>query len=218
MQFRVSRLLLGAALLVLVVGSGVVHGLVTDRWAPAEKVAGLDLVPMTIEDWDGTEIEADSEQLPQVRETSVLLRRYVNRTNGAVVTMFLTGGRAGPIVSAHQPDSCYPGAGYGFASPITKRSFAAGPADRTGEFRVTTFSKTERASPVYLRVYWSFTADGEWRSPDNPRLTFAGRRQVYKLYVIRQLTRSDEPLDGDPAGSFIQALLPAMEKIYFATP
>jgi hypothetical protein len=192
---------------------------VTARWAPsADEGSRLDLLPMTIEDWDGSSIEVDPEQLPQLLSFGTLLRRYVNRSSGAAVTVFLAAGRTGPMVESHTPDICYPQTGYQLAAPPTKRSLPAGPGGRTAEFRAATFSKTERASPVHLRVYWSFSAGADWRAPDNPRLAFAGRPRVFKLYVIRPLTQSGEPLDGDSAAAFIEALVPAIEKTCFAAP
>ncbi|MHB1424366.1 MAG: exosortase-associated EpsI family protein [Gemmataceae bacterium] len=220
MRFPLSQLLLYAALLALILGGGVVYGLVTDRWAPAaeEVWPNLERLSLTIGPWDGRAIETDPEEFPPTTPEALLLRRYVHRVNGTVVTLFLTAGRPGPMVSAHQPDSCYPGAGYQFAEPMTTRSLAVGPTDAPLEFRVATFSKTERALPIFLRVYWSFSASGEWRMPDNPRLAFAGQRRVYKLYVIRQLKRGEEPLDGDAAESFLRDLAPEMQKVIFAPP
>ena len=130
----------------------------------------------------------------------------------------LTAGRAGPTVSAHQPDSCYPGAGYKFTAPMTKRSLSVGAEGSPVEFRVATFSKTERALPMFVRVYWSFSSDGAWRVPDKPRLAFAGQRCVYKMYVIRQLNRAEEPLDGDAAEAFLQNVTQEMQKVLFARP
>jgi hypothetical protein len=215
MSPRLSRTLLYTTLFGLVVGGGVAHGLVTDRWSAPEKedTSWLERVPMTLEEWDGTQAAQDRNELPQASSGNTILRRYVHRASGAAVTLFLTAGRAGPIVAAHQPDSCYPGAGFTLASPLTKRTVAIG--QRSHEFRVATFSKTERASPLHVRVYWSFGGSGDWRAPDSPRLAFAGQRRLYKLYVIRQLAKAAEPLDDDPAIPFLRALAPELEKALF---
>jgi hypothetical protein len=215
MSMRLSHPLLYATLFALVLGGGVAHGLLTDRWAAPDgaDASWLDRVPLTVGDWDGTPVEMDHDQLPQAGSGDILLRRYVHRASGAAVMLFLTAGRAGPIVSAHQPDSCYPGAGFSFAAPVTKRAVRAG--TRSDEFRVATFSKTERASPLYVRVYWAFSGSGDWRAPDSPRLAYAGQRRLYKMYVIRQLAKASEPLDDDPAVPFIQAIAPELEKSLF---
>jgi hypothetical protein len=220
MRFRISQMLLYATLLALILGGGVVYGLVTERWTPAAEEVWpiLERLPLMIGDWDGRAIDTDPEEFPMTTPDTMLLRRYVHRVNGAVVTLFLTAGRAGPIVAAHQPDGCYPGAGYQFATPTTKRSLDLGADNAPLDFRVATFSKTARAFPVFLRVYWSFSADGEWKVPDNPRLAFAGQRRVYKMYAIRQLKRGDEPLEGDAAEKFLRDLAPEMQRVIFAHP
>jgi hypothetical protein len=217
MRLRLYPALLYCCLFALLLGGGVVNGLVNGRWAPAteEEAPQLDRLPLSIADWDGTAIDADPDNFPEEQVGNMLLRRYVRRSDGATVTLFLTAGRAGPIVSAHMPDSCYPGAGYQFVTPMTKRSIPAGPEGRTHEFRSATFSKTERALPLYVRIYWAWSATGEWRVPEHPRLTFAGQRWLYKLYVIRQLAQSSEPVDGDVAESFLQALTSQMEQVFF---
>jgi hypothetical protein len=209
-----------AAVFAAVLATGVAHGLLTDRWAAAaaETEVDLDRLPLSFDGWDGSTAEADLEQLPRAGEGAKLLRRYVHRASGATVTVFLTRGATGPIVASHQPDSCYPGAGYCFAGPMTRRSVPVGPDARAHEFRVATFSKTERATPLHVRVYWSWTADGGWQVPDNPRLAFAGQRRLYKLYVIRQLVHDNDPLEGDPGAQFIQALIPELGKAFFAGP
>ncbi len=219
MRLRISSLLLYAALLGVLLGGGVVYGLVTDRWVPATEETGrLDQLPLTIEDWDGSSMEADPELVPLIQAGELLLRRYVHRSSGAAVVLYMTVGRAGPIVAAHEPDSCYPGAGYQFAAPTAKRSLAAGEAEKAQEFRVATFSKTERALPTHVRVFWSWSADGNWRVPDKPRIAFAGQRRLYKVCVIRHLPRPSEPLEDDAAAAFIRVLMPEMEKVFFTAP
>jgi hypothetical protein len=218
MRLRLYPFLLYGSLFALLVGGGVVNGLVNNRWRPAAETEApqLDRLPMTLGDWNGTTIDADPENFPEEQAGNMLLRRYVRQSDGAAVTLFLTAGRAGPMVAAHMPDSCYPGAGYQFVTPTTRRTIPAGSEDRTNEFRMATFSKPERALPIHLRIYWAWSATGEWRVPDYPRLTFAGQRWLYKLYVIRPLAQSSEPVDGDAAESFLQALTSQMERVFFA--
>jgi hypothetical protein len=211
---RPSATVLKVTVLVLLAGGGVAQGLLTDRWgASAQQMsAALERVPMTIGDWDGTTSTADDDQLPQAEEGGTLLRRYVNRVTGSVVTLFLAAGRPGPMVAEHHPESCYPGAGFHAETPPTRWTLT-GPDGRGHEFMQVTWSKTERASPVHLRMYWAWTATGEWKVPDNPRLVFAKYRRLYKVYVIRQAVSSREPWEGDAARAFLQALLPELKPI-----
>jgi hypothetical protein len=210
-----SRLALFAVVVVLLAGMGVAHGLLTDRWAAPETHIALDRLPFAVGDWDGTPVDS-ADILPAGEPGAVLLRRYVNRVNGAAVTLFLTAGRAGPIGAAHSPDSCYPGAGYACPNPIVRRSVAGADGAPIGEFKVADYSKTERASPMRVRVFWGWTDAGLWQAPDDARLAFVGKHRLYKMYVIRQLLRDGEPLDEDPAIPFIQALAPELKKSILA--
>lgn len=219
MRLRLSSILLYSTLLALLVGGGVVNGLVNARWSSAaEEPPQLDRLPRTIGDWNGVAIEADPNEFPAEQSGNMLLRRYVRRSDGAAVIVFLTAGRAGPMVSAHLPDSCYPGAGYQFAAPMTKRSISTGSEGGKQEFRTADFSKTERAMPVHVRVHWAWSADRKWSVPDYPKLTFAGKRWLYKLYVIRSLNRSNEPVNGDVAESFLQVLTSEMADVFSTSP
>jgi hypothetical protein len=215
MRPLISRLALFGVVVVLLAGMGAAHGLLTDRWAAPETHVPLDRLPFAVGDWDGTPVDS-AEGLPAGEPGSVLLRRYVNRVNGAAVTLFLTAGRAGPIAADHAPDSCYPGAGFACPDPVVKRPVAGTDGAPVGEFRVADFSKTERAAPMRLRVFWGWTDAGLWQAPSDPRMAFVGKHRLYKMYVIRQLLREGESLDEDPAIPFIQALAPELKKSLLA--
>lgn len=211
MRLLTSRFTLFAVVVALLAGMGVAHGLLTDRWAAPEAHLPLDRLPFTVGDWNGTPIDS-AEALPTAEPGAVLLRRYVNGVNGAAVTLFLTAGATGPIAASHSPDSCYPGAGFACPDPIVNLPVAGADGSKVGDFRVANYSKTERASPVYLRVFWGWTDKGVWQAPVDPRMAFVGTRRLYKMYVIRDLLREGEPLEEDPAVSFIQALAPELKK------
>jgi hypothetical protein len=217
MSSRLFRSSVLVAVLAIILGSGIAQGLLMQRWSSAQDSTGdLDRLPLNIGDWAGTPITPDPDQFPKEELDNVLLRRYVNRATGSAVTVFLKYGRPGPIAAAHAPDSCYPGAGYTFSSAVSKIPIPVKPDVPPHEFRVATFSKTERATPVHLRVFWSWSSNGIWQIPEYPRLTFASARRLYKMYVIRELIQSGESLEDDPAISFIKALAPEMGPTVFA--
>jgi hypothetical protein len=214
-----SRLLLFVTAFAAVVAQGTVHGLWTERWTPSAESAAVipaERVPLTVGDWDGTTVEQDPNEIPTgVESGNFLLRRYVNRISGAAVTMVLQAGRPGPMVASHTPDSCYVGAGYSFVVPMARRPVSVEGHATPDQFYVGTLSKTERAMPMHLRLFWSWTATGTWDVPDRPRLAFAKYRRLYKLYVIRQMLRDSEPMDNEPAAAFLQVLVPELQKSLF---
>jgi hypothetical protein len=216
-----QRALPYALVLAMLIASGLAHGLITERWSeppdPQAQVAAFSRIPMVIDDWDGRSVDAQEDQLPQEQVGSALLRRYVNRLDGSAVMVFLSSGRPGPMVAAHLPESCYPGAGYHLVAPQAKRSILSGPSSPRAQFWVANFSKTERAVPVHLRVFWAWSGSGNWETPDHPRLAFAHYHKLYKLYVIRSLLKPEEPLENDPAIGFMKIFLPELDKALFAS-
>jgi hypothetical protein len=204
-----SRLALFAVAVVLLAGMGVAHGLLTYRWSPSDAFVPLDQLPFTIGDWDGTAVDI-GEALPDLQPGPVLLRRYVNRVNGDALTLYLTAGPTADVLSIHPPDVCYPAAGFRRADPIVTKNVVTEQGPRANQFRVGDYRKTERASPLRLRVFWGWCGGGAWYASGDMRLPFAGRRHIYKMYVIRTLRKDGEPLDEDPALSFLQALIPAL--------
>jgi hypothetical protein len=200
----------------VIVLSGVVDGLWTDRWIAAEEpraaAAKLAALPMTFGDWDGRAKKLDDRTLALAEATGYVRRQYVNRRTGNTVALLILCGRPGPL-SVHSPEICYDGSGYEEVGGRTKYTEPETPA---AEFWVYRFRKRDSAIPMYLRVLYSWGAAGAWRAVETPRLAFARQPLLYKMYVVRELTDPDEPLKDDPALDFIRILLPQLQKGLFS--
>jgi hypothetical protein len=212
------RLAVPITVFAVLVALGIFHGVWNDRWDkandPAAVTAKLQRTPLSFADWDGQDETATLPETPPGMIGPTAVRRYVNRKTGDVVLVYLTAGRPGPLLVNHQPTDCYPAFGYDLASGPTR--FAVPLDAGSAEFLVGQFNKTDGPVPSYLRVFWSFSGSGTWQVPGAPRLTFARYPTLYKLYVIRNLRKPNEPLEGDPANACIKALLPELEKTLFA--
>jgi hypothetical protein len=199
----------------VIVLCGIVDGFWTDRWTVAEELqtatAKLATVPMTIGEWDGRSQEIDPRALAIGEVAGYVRRLYVNRRTGSTVTLFILCGRPGPL-SVHLPESCYGGAGF---EEVGGRSKYNEPGPPAADFWVYRFQKREAAVPEYLRILCSWGAAGAWRAADAPRLEFSHLPTLYKMYIVRQLPRLDEPLTDDPTVEFIRVLLPELEKSLF---
>ncbi len=208
------RLLLIVPAIVAVVATGVVHGFWTGRWQystePAEAAARLPRVPLEAGDWLGQDLETDSRLLTDAY--GVLYRRYVNRKSGRAVTFYLLCGRSGPL-SVHTPDVCYGGSGF-TVTRLGRQSCPSGP-DRPDEFEAAQMAKKRFSENLLLRVFWSWSADGSWRIPDNPRVAFAQHPVLYKLYLIRELAQANEPVDEDPCLDLMRQLQPELRRSLF---
>ena len=78
------------------------------------------------------------------------------------------------------------------------------------------FRKSNVATPTLLRVFLSWGHKGVWSVPANPRFTFGGKSYLYKLYVVREMAKADEPLEQDPATELIKDLIPQLQEKLFS--
>jgi hypothetical protein len=207
-----------AAAFALIVLSGVVHGLRTDRWQArpqdlAAAAARLATVAQTVGDWEGESVAVDKKSIVRAGLTGSLMRRYVHRRTGQEVSVFIGSGRPGRV-AVHTPDVCYAGAGFRASGEPVKQTLGAGAA--AAEFWMTNFVQPGAAAPVQLRLYWAWSADGAWQAPDNARTAFARCPVLYKMYVFRPLSRPDEPLEQDACTEFLKVLVPELQEKLFA--
>lgn len=200
------HILVASVISVLVVAVGVLHGLATDRWSepsgdadPGRPLASL---PMEIGDWIG-------ERLPRQEgedsKTSVINMRYTNRSTGRWVITSLTTGRSGRV-SVHNPEHCYLGSGYQLADTIREETIGQNARFWTGHFQKKRPSGTES-----IRIYWGWTGDGTWQAPNYPRLYYAGKSRLHKLYVIHNVTTGEND-DTQSYTEFMVAYLSELNK------
>jgi hypothetical protein len=208
---KAARLLAAGAVLVAVLGSGALAGVWTGRWGASQALraaaARLDAVPLTLGDtWDGHAGELTEREIAVAELEAYLSRRYVHRRTGAAVSVLLVCGRPS-AVAAHTPDVCYAGAGYAQVGAARAQDGPGG-----SRFQVLDFRKRDVAAPTSLRIFLAWSDAGAWSAPANPRLTFAGKPFLYKLYVVREMARPDEPLDEDPIKGLLRDLIPQLEE------
>jgi hypothetical protein len=212
-----TRLFAFGIVLVTVLASGAAAGLCAGRWGSSQTVhsavARLDRVPLSLDAaWDVQEGSPMSEREIAVAEVDgYLSRRYVHRRTGAIVSVRLLCGRPGPIC-VHTPEICYAGAGF---TEIRHGQSYTAPTESSCRFQVRDFRKDNVATPTVLRVFLSWGQKGEWSIPANPRFAFAGKPYLYKLYVVREMAKADEPIEQDPATDLIKSLIPQLQEKLF---
>jgi hypothetical protein len=207
--------ILGIAFVIVIV-SGVVHGLWTDRWGPpaeidaaAKRLHEANLL-RDLGDWQGTKFDVDKKQLDQAGIPGSLGRRYKNKVTGAEVTMVLVCGRS-MKVAAHTPDVCYPNAGFVQKGDPKQYTIKDELTNQEGQFWVATFSKMVAGVPTHLRICYAWKDSGPWQAPEDPRMTFVGQTLLYKIYVQREMKSDQETFETDPCKDLIERLLPALE-------
>jgi hypothetical protein len=196
---------------VLVIGTGIVHGFWSDRWAPAvepqEAADRYAAIPMTVGEWEGKDFDKPAENVPGV--VGSLQRRFTHRITGATVTVALVCGRPGPV-SIHTPDSCYTASGYDFG---TRSPVALGPGT---DFWTADAVRVKATEETRLRLFWAWNAGQGWTAPDDARTAYARYPVLHKLYVLRELNSLAEPIKDDPGLTFLRALLPELDARLFA--
>jgi hypothetical protein len=219
------RILPAVVVLSLVVAYGVAEGWWTDRWQTSrelEEAAGrLARVPRTVGTW-----QADDQDEPvgerEVRVGSLrghVRRRYTDTKTGETVTVLVVCGRPGPI-SAHSPHVCFRGAGYDPVGKRTVKRVEVEGRSTPAEFWSERYAKTEAAFAEPFHVYYAWNSGTGWRASGNPRIDFVAARALYKLYVVREITRKeDEDKDAkDPALDFLSQYVPVLDDCLFQTP
>ncbi len=201
----------------MVVASGIVHGQWVNRWRVTPDIelaiAKLDRLPMDIGDWRGRPQTVDRRALTAAGLDGLIMRHYENRRTGRTTSFVLVCGRPGPV-SVHTPEICYPGAGFEMAQERPVK-FSVNPGSRYAEFLRADFAKQESFPPERLRVYWSLNATGTWSVPENPRLAFASRPVLYKLYLTARINESLERSADTTVTEFLEKFLPQLERTLF---
>jgi hypothetical protein len=211
-----SRSLHAVAAVVLVVAAGTVHGLWTNRWGATEElktaIARLDSVPRSLPGWDPVPTPPLSTNQTGGAAGS-FFQRYRKQGTGKIVGVFLLCDLPG-LVACHTPDVCYVASGFTISDKQPFRLDADGPQ----EFLTARFQKDSGGETAFQRIFWSWTNSGPWTTPADPRLTFlqsANSRLLYKIYVTRDLTTGDEPLETDPCVDLLRQLLPELRQKLF---
>jgi len=204
---------------VFVVGSGVIHGLIIDRWGSSDDVshaaASLKQVPAEIGNWKSQEFTISDTELKIGEIDGYLSRAYTNQEDGSMVNLMIVCGRPGPI-SVHTPDICFRGAGYQIVNQYERHHIPSTPeTSETGDAFYADFTKPGSAVTSNLRVFWTWSDGRQFFAPDNPRLASAGMPFLYKIYLTRAIERVGDVPETDNCLSFFKLAMPVLQKSLF---
>jgi hypothetical protein len=209
-----ARVALACAVLIL---AGAAHWLQQRRVDELLR-SGLDApfplknLPTTLGAWrvpEGGEEVLDPEIVQALRCVDYSKRRYVNEQTGVGIESLIL---YGPATIAHKPELCYPGSGYTLADTPRIRTFSVPGSVAT--FISLIFAKGEGAAIDRQQVFYSIRVDGKWTvNMDYKRM---GRVPgLYKIQLERRMgpgERRDIAGDRDPCESFLEALMPELER------
>jgi len=207
-----QRTVLIATALALIVSCGMAQGWMTYRWttntAVMDAVSLLEHVPAQIGDWTSVDHEMPENEIEVGRIEGYVKREYVNGLTGARVHLLLMCGESGPI-SLHPPTVCFSGQGYHVVGQESHLSVKDGEGC-SFDFHEADFGNSAIDDPTLTRLYWAWSTDGEWETPANPRVDFAGEPVLFKLYVSEQWVPSGIVNDTGVAESFMDEMLPVV--------
>jgi hypothetical protein len=207
MQLRPLPLAVAA---VVLVATGVVHGIRSDRWGVGQEVLAaasrLEAIPTTVGDWEGTPIEGNQRQMQMAQIVGFRGLRYVHRGTGEKATLLIVCARPG-AASVHPPDICYQGLGYRMEKQPVRQAVNGGPDD----FWTATFSRPG-PTPDVLRIRWAWGVGARWQASDYPRLSFARAPALFKIYVVSRVRDTTTDATDDAGYKLLGALLPVLRQ------
>jgi EpsI family protein len=203
-----------AVAVVVMLAAGYVQGVWSERWGEFPELQAfkdqLPEIPKEVGEWKGEDSEASDERTLKVAGAEGELVRTYKNAQGDVVRVSIICGRLQDI-TYHTPDRCYPAAGFEMQGDPISDSIECG--DRTAEFLTTTFQKSEPTGTHTERGYWSWSGDGTWKTPSNPKFEFARyQHALYKMYVFGSIAPGKHKAgEQDFCREFIRVFVPRVE-------
>lgn len=207
-----NRILAFLLALVVVVASGLLHGLSAERWGKnllmMEAVGRVPLVPRTIGEWHAQDVPGDRDAFAMAGAQGWWVRTYTHPRHQEPLLVILMCGRSGQM-AVHTPEVCYRGAGYDMLEDPIAYVVRSDLGEGLGHFRTARFAKPV-GSHKDLRLFWAWKTTDEWLAPASPRWEFGGQPYLYKLYISHESAGHNDRLGEDPAIDFLRQFLPAI--------
>ena len=105
------------------------------------------------------------------------------------------------------------------AGKAERRDFEAVPGGAPATFHAGDFRRRNAVVPEGLKIYWAWRGGRRWEASEDPRISFAPYRALYKVYVIRAMPMPGRsPVQDGVTPGFIRSMLPALEETVGGSP
>lgn len=233
---RDKRVILAAliAVIALTLGSGLLHGQLSNRWGASEEVLAaakkLQKLPEQIGPWKAQASRNSSVHLfATAGGAAGVSRAYAHGKTGQIVNLAVLVGPAGPV-SVQISDLSYSSRDYEvLGDPI---QFAVR-LQRSDEAFWRVDMRSRDIDAHILRLAYAWSRGNNWLAPAHPRMAFGGQPLLFKLQLAAKLPPSAAALFGgrramgpseaevsgaDPCREFLQDFLPAFDMLVAASP
>ena len=195
-----------------------------ERWAKRETSAEqkvfaerMQSIPFAFGDWESSDEPISQRDLEGARAAGHYSRRFHNRLDSSKEVNILIIVGAPADICAHTPEKCY--AASGFDALGENDHYIVNVGKTPAEFYTNRFRKGESGEAIQnLRIFWSFSVDGNWSAPTSPKYQFqlAGYSALCKIYAITELPANSEGRpDESAAVGFLEKFLPVVNEHLF---
>jgi hypothetical protein len=210
--------------IVLLTAQSYLQGKWSERWEQRSVSGELEAfalrmndIPTSFGDWDSVDSPISQRELDASGSLKCYSRRFTNRNDPTkIVDIFLVCGYPREVCM-HTPDQCYVLSGFEEAEdPQSYYIDLGGKAKNEAWFSTNRFRKTMSILPQDLRIFWSFSSDGQWVSPTIPKLSLSHFPAIYKLYANTGV-HGDSGVrpDNSAAVPFLREFLPILNSALF---
>jgi hypothetical protein len=210
--------------IVLIAGQAYLQGIWTERWSQHDVSAEITAfaermnhIPTSFGDWESVDSPISQRELEASGSVNSYSRRFTNRKDPAkIVDIFLVCGHPRDI-TAHTPDQCYVLSGFQETEDAQTYSIDTGDKGKmSADFMTNRFRKSFSIVPQDLRIFWTFSGDGEWVSPSVPKYSLSHFPAMYKLYANTSLYGESRTRPEDSAAvPFLREFMPVLNKALF---
>jgi Protein of unknown function (DUF3485) len=137
----------------------------------------------------GSETHLDPETARVAGSSDHVIRSYTDTTTGETMSVLVIYGLAASIF-AHEPELCYPAAGYAIVTKPTDHEFSLQGSASPVRYRISSYSKTFAGVARIEEVVWSFWHAGSWLPEVASRWKlFRSAPAMFKIQIQYPATR-----------------------------